>query len=153
MALAESADWPKATLDLPVKSAEELRFFLLNRGWTIEKFKTLTAYKAALASGRYPWLAELGSRASTPIRADDFLELALPPAQPGRCASSSSLAMQRGRIGASRERSANVLDQIEETDELAPRRHLVAGCLIGDGASSSLIRSSRRCSSGFTTGR
>lgn len=58
-ALAYTSDWPKRTLDLPVKSAEELRFFLLNRGETIEHFKTLPAYRYALASGDYPWLADL----------------------------------------------------------------------------------------------
>lgn len=58
-ALAASADWPKTTLDLPASSAEELRHFLLNRGVTIEKFKSQPIYRAALASGRYPWLSDL----------------------------------------------------------------------------------------------
>lgn len=58
-ALAESADWPKSTLDLPANSAEELRHFLLNSGVTVEKFKSQPIYRAALASGRYPWLSDL----------------------------------------------------------------------------------------------
>jgi hypothetical protein len=55
----ESADWPKTTLDLPAKSPEELRALLANQGIPVEKFKTLAAYRLALASGNYPWLADL----------------------------------------------------------------------------------------------
>ncbi len=65
-ALAESADWAKATLDFLapdgthiVENPEELREVLAMIGETVEHFKTLDAYKLAWASGKYPWLAGL----------------------------------------------------------------------------------------------
>lgn len=54
-----TSDWPKETLDLPWRSAEEARLGILDQGWTVEKFKELDIYKFALASGRYPWLVAL----------------------------------------------------------------------------------------------
>lgn len=61
-----TSDWPKATLDLlapdgthMVETADELREVLAIQGFTFEHFKTLDAYKLALASGKYPWLADL----------------------------------------------------------------------------------------------
>ncbi len=53
------SDWPKRTLDIPAKSPEEMRYYLDMMGETVEHFKTLDAYKLALASDNYPWLAEL----------------------------------------------------------------------------------------------
>ena len=61
-----TSDWSKATLDLlapdgthMVDTADELREVLAIQGFTVEHFKTLDAYKLALASGKYPWLADL----------------------------------------------------------------------------------------------
>lgn len=55
----DSGDWPKMTFDFPWKSVEEARIGINQMGWTVEKFKALDAYKLALDSGEYPWLADL----------------------------------------------------------------------------------------------
>ena len=54
IAAYDKGDWPKATLDLASDNAEDLRTEIEGLGWTVEKFKTLPAYRAALASGNYP---------------------------------------------------------------------------------------------------
>ncbi len=52
-------DWAKATLDFAATNADDLRFELDDLGWTVAKFKESVGYHAALASGNYPWLADL----------------------------------------------------------------------------------------------
>jgi hypothetical protein len=54
-----NADWTKTTLDLPVENVDELRAWLAARSWPVEELKKLPAYRLALDSGRYPWLADL----------------------------------------------------------------------------------------------
>ena len=62
---ADAVDWAKATLDLTTEDGSklvaipELLDALEADGRTIEEFKTLAAYKAAIASDDYPWLADL----------------------------------------------------------------------------------------------
>ncbi len=61
----DNADWTKSTLDLVgpdgemVTNGPSLLRALEWMGWTLEEFKALPAYRLALASGRYPWLAGL----------------------------------------------------------------------------------------------
>ena len=54
-----NADWPKRTLDLPVRTVDELRRYLAGCGMTAHEFKSLPAYRLALKSGRYEWLRDL----------------------------------------------------------------------------------------------
>lgn len=61
-----SSDWAKESLDFltvdgtrRVETAEELRVALETMGESVEHFKTQDAYKLALNSGNYPWMAEL----------------------------------------------------------------------------------------------
>lgn len=56
---AENADWPKMTFDFYSTNAADFREELAGLGWTVEDFKTLPSYRHALASGQYPWLADL----------------------------------------------------------------------------------------------
>jgi hypothetical protein len=59
IAAYDSGDWPKATLDFASENVEDLAREIEDLGWTVEKFKTLPAYRAALATGNYPWLKDL----------------------------------------------------------------------------------------------
>lgn len=59
LARGGNEDWAKSTLDFDARSAEELRTELTGLGYTVAFFKTLPAYTLALASGKYPWLADL----------------------------------------------------------------------------------------------
>lgn len=55
-----NADWTKQSLDLfGVSNVEELRQWIEGAGTTVAHFKTLPVYTLALASGKYPWLADL----------------------------------------------------------------------------------------------
>jgi hypothetical protein len=63
---ADSADWPKRTLDFlapdgthMVENVEEMREVLRMQGYSVEDFKRLPAYLLPLASGRSPWLRNL----------------------------------------------------------------------------------------------
>lgn len=57
--LGASSDWPKTTFDFESDNAEDARAEIEGLGWTVADFKTKQAYRAALASGEYPWLKEL----------------------------------------------------------------------------------------------
>ena len=59
LAIDGNEDWAKGTLDFEATTAEELRAELTHLGYTVEFFKTLPAYRMALESGKYPWLADL----------------------------------------------------------------------------------------------
>lgn len=52
-------DWPKRTLDFEATDAAELLAELEATGVTLDEFKALPAYRLALESGDYPWLAEV----------------------------------------------------------------------------------------------
>ena len=55
----ETEDWAKGTLDWQSTNADDLRREIQACGFSVATFKTLPAYRFALASGRYPWLADL----------------------------------------------------------------------------------------------
>ena len=57
----ENADWTKQTFDiLGFASADEMRAWIEASGLTVEEFKRLPAFRAAVASARAPeWLTDL----------------------------------------------------------------------------------------------
>lgn len=60
----EQSDWTKVELDLTyrgntIDNAADLLLALEADGTSVEHFKSLPSYTAALESGRYPWLSEI----------------------------------------------------------------------------------------------
>jgi hypothetical protein len=57
--MGKDADWPKRTLDFRSDNVEDFREEIEMMGWTVEEFRSTNAYRFALRSGNYPWLADL----------------------------------------------------------------------------------------------